>query len=122
MSKEKITSPNTASKSLSPKLVWYNSRIKLKFKGSGLKQDKATFTPKSLVNLFIVYELDNTWSRELNTEFTLKNCFFGSVKLPKNSDPNKYSYSVYGLDLILVHISHYLTIPQEEIALFLELI
>ena len=32
-----------------------NSWIRLKFKGSCLKQDKATFTPSNLVNLFIVY-------------------------------------------------------------------
>ena len=59
---EKIMPPYTTSKSFSPKLVWYNSRIKLKFKGSCLKQDKVTFTPKKLVNLFIAYELDHTWS------------------------------------------------------------
>ena len=62
---EKIMPPYTTSKSFSPKLVWYNSRIKLKFKGSCLKQDKVTFTSKKLVNLFIAYELDNTcntWS------------------------------------------------------------
>ena len=51
-----------------------NSRIRLKFKGSYLKQeDKAAFTPKNVVNLFIVYELD-TWSQGLNTEFTLEDC------------------------------------------------
>ena len=45
---------------LSPKLVWYNYKIKQKFKGSSLKQeDKAAFTPKNVVNLFIVYELDS---------------------------------------------------------------
>ena len=60
-----------------------NSRIRLKFKGSCLKQeDKADFTPKNVVNLFIVYELD-TWSRDLDTDFTLKNCVFGSVRLTK---------------------------------------
>ena len=46
----------TTSKSLSPKLVWYNCGIKLKFKGSCLKQAKPTFTPKNTVNLFVVYE------------------------------------------------------------------
>ena len=49
----------TTSKCLSPNFVWYNSRIKLKFKGSCLKQkDKAAFTPKNMVNCFIIYELD----------------------------------------------------------------
>ena len=39
------------SKRLSPKLVWYISRIKLKSKKSCLKQeDKAAFTPKIVMN------------------------------------------------------------------------
>ena len=58
LSDEKIKPPYTTSKCLSPKLVWYNSGVKLKFKGSCLKKDKATFTPKNVVNLFVVFELD----------------------------------------------------------------
>ena len=50
----KIKPPYTANKIFSPKLVWYGSKIKLKFNGSCLKQDKATFNPKIVVNLFIV--------------------------------------------------------------------
>ena len=74
-----------------------NSRIRLKFKGSYLKQeDKAPFTPKNVVNLLIVYELD-TWSQELNTDFTLKDFSFGSVKLTKNADPDKHKYSFSNL-------------------------
>ena len=49
-----------------------------------------------MVNLFIVYELD-TWSRNLNTDFTLKDCFFRAVKLTKNADPDKYKYTGYGI-------------------------
>ena len=73
-----------------------NSRIKLEFKESCLKQDKASFTPKHVVNLYIVYEL-NIWSQDLNAEFTLKDCLFGAVKLTKNSNRNKNSYSGYGI-------------------------
>ena len=47
-------------------------------------------------NLFIVYELD-TWSQDLNTNFTLKDCLFGSVKITKNTNPGNYSYSEYGI-------------------------
>ena len=73
-----------------------NSRIKLEFKRSCLKQDKAPFTPNNVVNLYIVYEL-NTWSQDLNAEFTLKDCLFGAVKLTKNANANKDSYSRYGI-------------------------
>ena len=73
-----------------------NSTIRLEFKGSCLKQDKITFTPNIAVNLFVVYELDR-WSKNLNVDFTLKDCSFGAVKITKNSDTDKYSYSGYGI-------------------------
>ena len=44
----------------------------------------------------IVYDL-GTWSRDSNSDFTLKNCLFGSVKLAKNTDPDKYIYTGYGI-------------------------
>ena len=73
-----------------------NSRIILEFKGSCLKQDKAPSTPNNVVNLYIVYEL-NIWSQNLNAEFTLKYCLFENVKITKNADPDKYSYTRYGI-------------------------
>ena len=96
MSIENIMLPYTSNKNLSPRLVWYNSKIKLKFKGSCLKQDFASFTLYKVVNLFIVYELDK-WSQDLNAKFSLKDCFFGNIKITKNADPNKYYYSGCGI-------------------------
>lgn len=58
--------------------------MRVEFKGRCLKQNKVTFTPRNLVTLSIVYELD-TWSRDLNTDFTLTDCLFGTVKLTKNA-------------------------------------
>ena len=70
-----------------------NSKMKLRFTGSCLKQENTiAYTPNNVVNLFIVYELDR-WSQDLNAEFTLKDCLFGNVRITKNADPNKYSYS-----------------------------
>ena len=46
---------------------------------------------------FIVYELD-TCSQDLNSDFTLKDCLFGGVKLAKNTNPDKYVYSSYGIE------------------------
>ena len=73
-----------------------NSRIRIVFKGSCLKENKAIFTPKNVVNLFIVYELDR-WSQDLNAGLTLKYCLFGAVKTIKKADPEKYYYSRYGI-------------------------
>ena len=35
--------------------------------------------------------------RNLNTDFTLGNCLFGSVKLTKNEGVDKYKYTGYGI-------------------------
>ena len=48
--------------------------------------------PKKVINLYISYTL----GPELR-DFTLGNCLFGSVKLTKNVDSDKYSYSGYGI-------------------------
>ena len=99
MSNEKISPDVTANHSLSSKLIWFNnSTIGEKIKESCLKQEKVTSTPKDLVNLFIVYELDR-WSQALKANFTLKDCLFGAVKLTTNTDPDKYSYLGYGIGL-----------------------
>ena len=52
--------------------------------------------PKKVVNLYISYTL-NPQLRNLNTDFKLCNCLFGSVKLTKNADLDKYKYSGYGI-------------------------
>ena len=96
MSNEKVTNPYITNKILSPKLLWNKSRLRLRLGGSYLKQEHATrSTPNSVVNLFIAWEL-NIWSRDLDTDFTLKDCLFGTLKPTKNGDPDKYSYSWYG--------------------------
>ena len=59
MSNEKIKPPITANYSLPLKLIWMNnSKIRVEFKGSCLEQDKVTFTPRNVVNLFTAYQLD----------------------------------------------------------------
>ena len=54
------------------------------------------FLHKKVANLYILYKLD-TWSRDLDTDFTLGNCLFRAVKLTKNADPDKYKCSSYGV-------------------------
>ena len=62
LSNAKIRSPTTSNDSLSSKLKWCNSKIRVEFKFSCLKQDKVTFAPNIVVNLFIIYELKR-WSQ-----------------------------------------------------------
>ena len=73
-----------------------NSRIRLRFTGTCLRQELASFTLSNIVNLFIVYELSKRL-QNLNVKFSLKDYSFGDIKLTKNSNPNKYSYLGYGI-------------------------
>ena len=50
---------------------------------------------KKLVNVYISYTL-GPQLRNLNEDFTLGNCLFGSAKLTKNADIDKYKYTCYG--------------------------
>ena len=73
------------------------------------------------VNLCISYKL-NPQFRNLNIDFTLGNCLFGSVKLTKNADLEKYKYTSYciGFD----SLSEF-SLPDDRMgkkSLFLELI
>ena len=51
----------------------------------------------SRIRVFIVYKLD-TWPEDLKSDYTLKDCLFGAVKLTKNANPDKYSYSGYSFE------------------------
>ena len=51
---------------------------------------------KKVKNIYISYIL-NQWLRDLNTDFTLGSCVFGSVKLTKSYNLDKYKYSGYSI-------------------------
>ena len=48
-----------------------------------------TYIPKKVINLCIYHTLDEKL-KNLNTDFTLVNYLFGSVRLTKNAHPDKY--------------------------------
>ena len=87
---------NPPTMSLSPLIDYVGNKIRLKFYGSCLKQsNKVTYTHRTIVNIYIVYELGASTSH--NNDLTLKNCLFGAVTLTKNADIEKYGYSGYGI-------------------------
>ena len=90
LSNKKLTTPTTTDNSHSISIKLYEDSTFC------LEQRNATFTPPDRVLLFIVHKLD-TWSQDLNPDFTLKDCFLGSIKLAKNADPDKYVYSGYDI-------------------------
>ena len=66
----------------------------VKFLGICLKDLKASYTHRKVVNIYIVYELNKIADIGDNLP-TLKNALFGAVMLTKNTDIDKYGYSGY---------------------------
>ena len=75
----------------------FNSYLLLdvKFRGNCLINSNISVFRK-VISLHISYKLD-TWSRYLNTDFTLGTYLFGTAKSTENADPNKYGYNCYGI-------------------------
>ena len=77
-------------------MIYYDDfKVRVKFTKSCLKQPKVTHTHKTIVNIYIVYELGASISND--NDPTLKNCLFGAVTLTRNADIDKYKYSGYGI-------------------------
>ena len=71
------------------------SKIRIKFNGSFLNRFSPTILHGNMVNIYIVYEITSDY-KDINY-LTLENWLFGSVKLTKNADIDKYGYSGYGI-------------------------
>ena len=95
LSHESIKPPIKSDNSLTPELNYYDTKTRVKFTGSCLKQSKISYTHRKVVNIYIVYEFGASGSS--NSDPTLKNCLFGAITLTKNADVEKYGYSGYGI-------------------------
>ena len=95
LSNEAIKPPATSDNSLTPTIYYYAAKIRVKFTGNCLKQDKVIFNPRKVVDIYIVDELGASGSN--NSDRTIKTCLFGAVTLTKNTDIDKYGYSGYGI-------------------------
>ena len=71
------------------------SKIRIKFNGSFLNRFPPTILHGDIINFDIVYEITSDY-KDTNYPI-LENCLFGSVKLTKNADIDKYGYSGYGI-------------------------
>ena len=96
MSNESIIPPSAPNNFLTPSLNYLGTKIRVKFSGSCLKQDKITYTHGKIVNIYIVYEI-NKKDNTIISDPTLENCLFGAVTLTKNFNIDRYGYSGYGL-------------------------
>ena len=59
-----------------------------------VEADRVSFTPNKIINLYIAFKI-KSWPFCGDNGFTLITFLFGAVKLTKNLDPDKYSYSEY---------------------------
>ena len=73
---ESIKIPSTSNNSLNSILDYVNTKVRAKFSGSCLKQDKATHNPRIIVNIYIVYEINKNYN--VSSDLTLENCFVWS--------------------------------------------
>ena len=73
LSAESIKPPTISDNSLTPALSYYGTKTRVKFYGSCLKQPKALFNHKTIVSIYIAYELGASSSN--SDEPTLKNFF-----------------------------------------------
>ena len=92
---ERINSIKTTNYNIAQNLDYYGTKTRVKFIGSCLKQDSATFNHKKVVNICILYEISKSF--KISDYPKLENCSFRAVTLTKNADINKFKYSVYGV-------------------------
>ena len=64
LSNESIKPPTTSNNSFYPRLSYNDTKIKVQFTGSCLKQPRFTITHKKVVNIYIVYELGASSSHD----------------------------------------------------------
>ena len=90
---ERINSITASNYSITLELSYYNSKIKVKFNGSSLKQDKVTYNHGKTINIYIVYEISKNY---ISNYPTLENCLSGAISLTKHADIDQNKYSGYG--------------------------
>ena len=93
MSEESIEHINKSDSNFAPTSVDHHLLPDMNFNGQHLIKSNISI-PKKVINLYISYTL-GPQLRNLSTDFMLVNCLYGSVKLTKNVDLDKYKYTGY---------------------------
>ena len=93
LSVETIKPNSSCDSSPTPALSYYDTKRRVKCTGSCLKQSDISYCHRTIVNIYIVYVLGASSSK--NSDPTLEKCLFGAVTLTKNAGIDKYKYSGY---------------------------
>ena len=88
LSDEPINSVTASDYSIAPSLDYLGAKIRVKFNGSCLKQDKIIYTHGKTVNIYIVYLINKNYN--ISSYPKLENCLSGAISLTKNVDTGKY--------------------------------
>ena len=91
MSEERIENITKSDSNFAPTFVDHHVLPDINFNGHCLIKNNISI-PTKVINIYISYTLGSQ-IRNLNTDFTLGNCLFGSLKLIKNADLDKYKYN-----------------------------
>ena len=76
-------------------MVDYHLSLEINFNGRCLINSGFFIPKKSYKSIY--FDTLSPWLRDLNTYCTLGSCLFGSAKLTKNADLDKYIYSGHGI-------------------------
>ena len=77
------------------KLPNYGTKTRVEFNRSCLKQGKVTFNHGTLINIYIVYEINRNC--KFSSYPTLKKNLFGAVSLTKHANIDQYKYFRFGI-------------------------
>ena len=58
LSVERINSITASSYKVTPQLIYFDTKTRVEFNGSCVKQEKITFNHSKIVNTYIVYEIE----------------------------------------------------------------
>ena len=104
LSNEKISSTTCNNNNkFATSLLYHNARLKVKFNGDFLKQDKVTYSYGPIVNIYIANKLTPDTK---DSNVTLENCLFGAVKLKKMLVWINTNILDMALDLIQEEVLH----------------
>ena len=78
---------------LTPSINYYGDKVRLRFTRSVLQQKAVTYSHEKIVNLYVVYEITNSYNT--GNYPTLENALFGAIKLTENAEIDKCRYFGY---------------------------
>lgn len=77
--------------------IFCGAKSNVKFDGGCRKLEEITFHHGKIVNVYTIYEKD-LWPSDPDSKFRLIIFSFGALKLNKDANPDKYTYSEYVIE------------------------